>query len=148
MLNLCGINIEIIITILFVNIALLLVMRNIIYITMRNTLNVCECQENNTVISNKESLESPQNNLILYYTNWCGHSQNFMSDWQKIKVTLKGKVKCTEYECDKNEQICKDNGILGYPSIILQKVNGIKVKYPDDQPRTELKVIEFVNNNI
>jgi thioredoxin-like negative regulator of GroEL len=99
--------------------------------------------------STKESMQSvkPSNNFVLYYADWCGHSRNFLSEWQKIKIASHKNVKCMEYECDKNKKICQQNNITGYPAMILHKVDGSSIKYPDDQPRTKDKVLEFIAKN-
>jgi hypothetical protein len=99
-----------------------------------------------------EQYNNAKTRLVLYYTTWCGHSKHFMSEWDKIKKEvsngdLKNTITCEEFDCDKSQQICKNDKILGFPSLILHKSNGTKIDYPN-QARTFDLVMAFIKNNL
>jgi thiol-disulfide isomerase/thioredoxin len=103
--------------------------------------------DNNIVI---EPLNNTLNKLSLYYTKWCGHSQNFMPEWEKIKKEiatseLNNIVKCYDIDCDV-EKICSKNGVNGYPTIYLHKTNGQNIVY--DGARDISSIIKFVKSEL
>ena len=86
--------------------------------------------------------------LSLFYTLWCGFSRNFFPEWEKIKLHFGSKLIFEEHDCDKASQsICVANNVNGYPTIILTKLDGVKISYPDRQPRTAELIIKFINDN-
>ena len=106
---------------------------------------------NNTIKQNSVvKHDKPQ--IALYYAMWCGHSLNFLSEWEKVKKEvanseLKNAIVCEEYDCDKNREICTDNKINGYPSLIFHKTDGTKIDFPN-QPRTFELVMAFIKENL
>jgi hypothetical protein len=94
-----------------------------------------------------------KNKLCLYYASWCHYSKIFLPEWEKIKHTvstseLKNKLECNDYECTENKELCSKYNIRGFPSIILHKVDGSSVEYPDDSPRTVEAILKFAQLHI
>lgn len=92
-----------------------------------------------------------KNRLCLYYADWCGYSRQFLPIWKKLKTeilssNLKDKINLVEYECDNQKEICQQNGIRGYPTVILHKENGEKVEYQGQRETKE--IIDFVKKMV
>lgn len=87
--------------------------------------------------------------LVLYYTTWCGYSQQFMPVWNELKESkLSELVSFEQLDCDKSDNLCRQDNIFGYPSLTLKKSDGTVIKFSDNEPRTKDKIIEFVKDNI
>jgi Thioredoxin domain-containing protein len=89
--------------------------------------------------------------IILYYANWCGHSRNFLPEWEKLKKEienseLKNVIVAQQYECDKDKKMCEQNNIRGFPTMILHKINGDNVNYQNE--RTVESILDFIRKNI
>lgn len=64
--------------------------------------------------------------IHIFYTNWCGHSKNFLNNvWNKnLKYELeKKKIKYRLIDGDKNKEECKNRNISGFPTILLGSNN-------------------------
>jgi hypothetical protein len=87
--------------------------------------------------------------LKLFYTDWCGFSQRFFPEWEKIKNgDLKNLVNFEQVDCVKSQNICNENNIGGYPSLIFEKQDKTKVNFPNSIERTESTVVNFVKENM
>lgn len=156
-------NIVILIGIIIV---ITLIIKNYIKVNQIASIN-CECNNKNNInesikehidpesinqnISN--SIPEGKTQLVLYYTEWCGYSKQFLPEWKKIKEeitnsNLNNIITLMEYDCDKTKNICMDNNINGYPTLIFHKANGQKVNYPDNMQRNAQSVISFVKSNL
>lgn len=102
----------------------------------------------NATVSNSQNDNTDKQKLTLFYTNWCGYSRQFFPEWKKLKELLKNKVNFEEYDCDVSKNVCAQNKINGFPSIVLTKTNGEKLSYSDRQPRTAELVAKFATENI
>lgn len=58
--------------------------------------------------------------LVVYYANWCGHCKNFfLKTWPNLKKELDNKnIKYKLVDGDINKTDAKNDGILGYPTIL------------------------------
>lgn len=74
--------------------------------------------------------------LVLYYTNWCKYSQEFLPTWSKLKNDLK--INFEEYDCEKSN--CKN--INGFPTLILNNT----IQYPNDKPKNYDEIVKFVKS--
>ena len=85
-------------------------------------------------------------NMCLFYTEWCGHCQNFKPEWEKAKKQLDGKkingvkVNFHEIDCDKEEDLAKEYNVSGYPTVKCIKKDEVK---DYDGERSEDAVVEF-----
>lgn len=83
---------------------------------------------------NKKQEKIPS--LVLFYANWCGHSQNFLDIWNQL---LKQNLKCDMIglEQEKNPKDIEVNSISGFPTIRL---------YPDGYLPASQDYIEYNGN--
>ena len=92
---------------------------------------------------------SPSNDagdrLVLYYTEWCGASQQFKPVWSRFITDAKPSVRCTAIDCDKDDKVCRDNQIKGYPTVILHKADGRNIAFTG--ARTVESLNDFVKRN-
>jgi len=82
--------------------------------------------------------------ITLYHASWCPHCTTFMSEWQKLKTQLGGKVQFEEYEDGANKDVINANGITGFPTIKLDTHDGKKVEYSG--PRTADALIAYMQS--
>lgn len=81
-----------------------------------------------------------------FNTSWCRYSVMFAPEWAKFESMVEGMdnieaidVKCDE---DKNEKMCMDFEVPGYPSVLIVK-DGKKIDYPG--PRNAEKLLEYLS---
>lgn len=64
-----------------------------------------------------------QNEISLYYADWCGHCNKFKPVWESMKPEFKSHgIKVNEYMHGRDPQA---DEVRGYPTI---KVNGVEYK--------------------
>lgn len=106
-------------------------------------------------VTNKEFAQPITNksvNIILFYTEWCPHSQKALKIWNEYEQKNRGKiingysVKYIKYDCDKNESKADEYNIQGYPTIKLVKENGEIIEF-DAKPEKET-LDEFLNTTL
>jgi len=121
-----------------------------VYNRVSNSKKSCDCHEIdvNSPPNRVEHIDNNKFSLNLYYASWCGHSKNFMPDWEKVKTQLSDVIECREHECDNNVEFCRLGGAKGYPSIVLNKPDGSIISFPNDKPRTPEEIIKFVKESI
>lgn len=89
------------------------------------------------------------NKLKLFYATWCGYSKQFFPVWEQIKQHVSNnpelQTHCEQYDCDKDNNICSEYGIEGFPTVVLVKKDGSKIMYTGE--RSVSAVINFVKNN-
>jgi thiol-disulfide isomerase/thioredoxin len=87
----------------------------------------------------------PEGDIILFYVNWCPHSQTALTTWNNIKKKYNNKnyiINFSEIECDKNPDLANEYSIKEYPTIILVKN---KLNYEFDANLTETSLNLFIN---
>ena len=92
--------------------------------------------------------------LSFYYSNGCGYCKIFKPEWEKIQTTvstsdLNNVLILESNDCQQNPDGCKADQqyIDGFPTILLTKPCGTKVKYTD-YPRTHESVLKFLEKNM
>ena len=128
----------------------------------------CDCaipQKQQNVLVQKEKkkktkktkkLEKKQDKhkLCLYYADWCGHCQNFLPEWQKLKSKivssdLNKKIDIVEHNCETDKNICSKANVRGYPTVILHKNNGNDIiNVPYEGARETEAIIEFISKEV
>jgi len=92
----------------------------------------------------------PDAELILYYTNWCGMSSEFMPVWRQYREFAnqnKKHLKVTEILCEGgNESYCQQCNIEGYPTVRLHI--GEEIFTYMEYPRTLESLKKFVDSYI
>jgi thiol-disulfide isomerase/thioredoxin len=95
----------------------------------------------------KEGFANAQDEIKIYNfnTEWCGWSKRFQPEWDEFSKNVSGGVKAIDVKCDddKNQQLCKEFEVPGFPSVIAM-VNGKRHEYRGERTAKALK--EFVAN--
>jgi len=90
----------------------------------------------------------PAGKITLYYASWCGHSKQFMPEWNKfVKYTNQYMpyIQVDTIECkEDNKEACKD--VQGFPTIMLINQQNKQILYEGE--RTLEGLIKFVNNRL
>jgi thiol-disulfide isomerase/thioredoxin len=71
------------------------------------------------------SKSDPTALVVLYYASWCGHSKNFLPEWEKFSKYASsnmpniavGKMVCENGK----EKECFQQGVKGYPTVLIYK---------------------------
>lgn len=93
----------------------------------------------------------PYNNanpeVVLFYSSSCGHSNNFLPEWNKFENNVKNNipgVNVYKINCDDNDKIsyCSEMGIKGYPTVMFHGQNGAHVTFKGN--RTEAGLMRFL----
>ena len=94
---------------------------------------------NNEYIKNDKKGE-----LMLFYADWCPHSQNTLKQWYTYKEKYTGNysISFSEIDCDKHTNLADDYNIDSYPTIILL-VDGKKYIY--DAQMNDSTLTQFIN---
>lgn len=104
------------------------------------------------IIVKQNTNNTKKNKLCLCYTEWCGHSRNFLPEWDKIKNKIKSMqeldeiLDCIDYNCENNKEMCAKYKVRGYPAVLFHKENGDIINY--DGPREMNEIINFVKKNL
>ena len=90
------------------------------------------------------------NNLYLFYTVSCPHSQSILPIWYRIRDALPKSCTPLEKDCSKlqTRPTCSTFGITGVPTIILEKIeNGdtTRIEYSGDNTYSSIK--SFLRKN-
>ena len=96
---------------------------------------------NNNINNAVEPFDGTNNKLVLYYTSWCGWSQQFLPIWNEFKNKYPNIITET-IECSNNN--CQT--IKGYPTIIYYK-NGVPQLYTGNRTVTDLYQFVVNQNN-
>jgi thioredoxin-like negative regulator of GroEL len=95
----------------------------------------------------KENFADTQDEIKIYNfnTEWCGWSKRFQPEWDEFSKNVSGRVKAIDVKCDndKNQQLCKEFEVPGFPSVIAM-VNGKRHEYRGERTAKALK--EFAAN--
>ena len=84
--------------------------------------------------------------LNLFYTKWCKYSMEFMPMWNKLNSVLKDEpIKLNTIDCDENKELCKQNNVNSFPTLIL-KVNNKTYIY--NHQRNFYTIILWIRNKI
>ena len=89
-----------------------------------------------------------KNNSKKFYAPWCSHCQAMAETWKQLGMELKGRVdiRIGSVDCTIVPEVCKNQGVNGYPTLILFK-NG--AKYKDYQnSRSLADFLSFIQNNL
>jgi len=85
--------------------------------------------------------------IVNFNASWCGHSKALAPTWKNIMAKYKNhsKIEVLDLKCEgENENICRDVGIKGYPTIIAILENGYNKEYTGD--RSEKDIIRFIES--
>ena len=99
----------------------------------------------------KENFNDSSNTFILYYVDWCGYCQKFKPTWEKLTNLVEQNknldVTLVKINCEEQPEICKKDGVTGYPTLKLKKGNGDVINY-DMNDREMGTLIQFLKQNL
>lgn len=103
----------------------------------------------------KASKLSKLSKLSYYYMNGCTFCKQFKPEWEQLKRTvastpLNNIIELYENDCNENPAGCSSDDrkyINGFPTVLLEKIDGSKVVYTDF-PRTHNSVLKFLEENL
>lgn len=55
--------------------------------------------------------------FVKYYAPWCSHCQALQPIWSELAQKMQGKLNIGEVNCDATPQICRDAGVIGFPTL-------------------------------
>lgn len=93
----------------------------------------------------KEGFNGGTKTMILYYLPKCGFCEQMMDEWNAVENKYKGStdVKVKKIDCSQQPEVAEENGISGFPTVIL--FNGGERKVFDDE-RTAEKLEGFLQS--
>eukprot|EP00766_Chilomastix_caulleryi_P000115 gnl/Chilomastix_caulleri/1107.p1 GENE.gnl/Chilomastix_caulleri/1107~~gnl/Chilomastix_caulleri/1107.p1 ORF type:complete len:117 (+),score=33.74 gnl/Chilomastix_caulleri/1107:74-424(+) len=91
----------------------------------------------------KEKLKG--NIMVKFFAPWCGHCRNLAPIYEELSTDVEG-VEIAEVDCTVYQDICRDQGIRGYPTVKLFKANKEGIVYSG--ARTVPAFKEWLTNNI
>lgn len=95
-----------------------------------------------TDISIHNKLLDNTDQLILYYSDYCGHCHKFMPIWDEyankkiiptVKICADEKLKIQETDDEKTNRLMLVRNIQGYPTIVLRRKNGTEYTISGEQ---------------
>jgi thiol-disulfide isomerase/thioredoxin len=89
--------------------------------------------------------------FVMYYADWCPHCTTAKPAFQEFskdgKVVINGKeVHVRMLEADKNKDEMKGLHVKGYPTFLLETMDGKVIEYKG--PRETDKYLEFLNKQL
>lgn len=87
--------------------------------------------------------------MVLYYSDSCVHCKMFMPTWDKFEQYARSNISglsVKKIKCEgAGEQICFQQGVQGYPTVIMYPLDGRRLVF--DKNRTIDDLVKFVNEN-
>ena len=122
------------------------------YLKLKNELDMeqnggrCMNNKYNTYdLSKQLGGSSGEDELMLFKAEWCGHCQNFKSEWENLKNDkyLKSKYRFTTYDSDENKEKMEEYKIKGFPTLYVRKNNQ---NYEYQGPMSKMGIELFINS--
>lgn len=57
--------------------------------------------------------------FIKFYAPWCGHCKKLAPAWTQLGAVFRNRLNIAELDCEKYKDICKKEGVQGYPTLIF-----------------------------
>ena len=57
--------------------------------------------------------------FVKFYAPWCGHCKKLAPVWTQLASRLTHKLNIAEVNCDQHSDLCKSQGVKGYPSLFF-----------------------------
>ena len=65
---------------------------------------------------------TPQPRIVLYYTEWCRFSKDFLTEWTKLEQLLLGtQIKVEKVDADLQPELARAVNVTEFPTVILFK---------------------------
>ena len=98
-----------------------------------------------------EGGETATAEIMYFFTEWCPHCKKAKTHWENFKQEFDGKtinnykIICKEYDCEKNDKVCDEFKVEGYPTIKMLK-DGQTIDF-DAKPTIE-NLTSFVESTL
>jgi len=96
----------------------------------------------------KRHVQKQEANLYFFFTNWCGHSQAAMPEWEKLEKTIfdantfgDTQVKLIRVDCEEDQDTAELYEVDAYPTIKLETEQGL---YDYNKRPTEQGLLQFL----
>ncbi|ESO94095.1 hypothetical protein LOTGIDRAFT_145171 [Lottia gigantea] len=98
--------------------------------------------------STYEEVQSSPLAFIKFYAPWCGHCRKLAPTWIDLskKFSETEEVVIADLDCTQYEEICKDNKVRGYPTLLLFRHGILVEEY--SRSRTLEDMYDFVHEHI
>jgi len=100
----------------------------------------------------KKQVMKQEANLYFFYTNWCGHSQKAMPEWEQLENVIYDantfgdvKVKPIRVDCEEDRETAELYEVDAYPTIKLETSQGI---YEYNKRPTKDGLLRFLRQSL
>lgn len=100
----------------------------------------------------KRHVAEQQANLYFFFTNWCGHSQAALPEWEKLEKVIYDantfgdtRVKLVRVDCDQDRDTAELYEVDAFPTIKLETSQGI-IDY--NKRPTEQGLLQFLRMSL
>jgi thioredoxin-like negative regulator of GroEL len=97
-------------------------------------------------MTNDRAHQDNSTKLMLFYTDWCGYSRQFLPVWEECKKTFAVKypnLNIVDVECSNNDARCQ--GVQGFPTVKFYK-DGHAEEFSG--PRTVQGIEQFIAGRV
>lgn len=84
--------------------------------------------------------------LVKFFAPWCGHCQKLAPEYEKASEVLGSAATLVEVDCTKDQEICSQFAVSGYPTIIFFRNGEEHSTYQGG--RTSQAIVDFINSQI
>jgi len=82
--------------------------------------------------------------FVKFFTPWCGHCKKMATAYIELAKQLQGKadLDIAEVDCTEQKQLCADQQVAGFPTIVLYRAGAVVQEYSGD--RSTGNMLKFV----
>lgn len=100
----------------------------------------------------KREISQNEARLYFFYTEWCGHSQRAMPQWEALETKIgkdpyfgKTHVTLVRVDADKDRKTAELYEVRGYPTVMLETATGV---YEYKKRPTTDGLLEFLRKSL
>ena len=77
--------------------------------------------------------------FVKFYAPWCGHCKKLAPTWTQLAAQFRNKLNIAEVNCESYKDICKQEGIQGFPTLMYYSSPIHKKEYTGGRKLDQLK---------